>query len=158
MSGTSGRARSSNGPTFDLFDNTPELIPLRTAARSEDWNAVRAFFSGLDSVDKVSVASGAVANVWGTETYLEQAAVDRPADPLPRTLLAERYIRLGWKARSAARAQHVTPEQFKEFHAWLRKAEALLISAARAIIRAGSRISMTSDSVAPCSLFVPRLQ
>ena len=38
------------------------------------------------------------------------------------------------------------------------KADKLLIRAAKAIISAGSRISMTSDSVASCSLFVPRLQ
>lgn len=120
-------AGGASAPVTDPFDALPELGPLRTAAENRDWAATRAFFASLDSVDKVSVASGAVANVWGTETYLEQASADRPADPLPRTLLAERYIRLGWKARSAARAQHVTPEQFKEFHAWLRKAEALLI-------------------------------
>ena len=136
MSATSGRRTAkkdgdrsveSSAPTTDPFDALPELTPLRTAGENGDWAATQAFFAGLDSVDKVSFASGALADIWGTEKYLQQAAEDRPADPLPRTLLAERYIRLGWKARSAARAQDVTREQFKEFHAWLRKAEGLLI-------------------------------
>ncbi|WP_460068610.1 hypothetical protein [Streptomyces sp. YKOK-I1] len=127
MSGTSGRARPSNGPTFDLFDNLPELIPLRTAARSEDWNAVQAYVSGLDSVDKVSSAVGVLAGIDGSEFLLERAAADHPGDPLPRTALAERYVRIGWAIRSTARAQHVSADQFERFHGWLRKAEQILI-------------------------------
>ncbi|MCX4764384.1 hypothetical protein OG562_26180 [Streptomyces sp. NBC_01275] len=117
----------SSGPTFDPFDNTPELIPLRTAAQAGDWSAVRACFAGLDSVDKVSSASAVLADLAGVETFLEKAAADLPGDPLPRTLLAERYIRIGWDIRSGARAQHVSRDQFGQFHAWLRKAEQLLI-------------------------------
>ncbi|MGW2517200.1 hypothetical protein ACWC09_09225 [Streptomyces sp. NPDC001617] len=136
MSGTSGRRTAtkdggrpveSPAPVTDPFDALPELAPLRTAAQAGDWAATQAFFASLDSADKVSFASGALADVWGTEKYLKEAAEAHPEDPLPRALLAERYVRLGWKARSAALAQHVTREQFKEFHDWLRKAERLLI-------------------------------
>ncbi|WP_416977691.1 tetratricopeptide repeat protein [Streptomyces sp. T028] len=127
MSGTAGRPTTSNGPTFDSFDNTPELIPLRTAAQSGDWNAVRAYFSGLDSVDKVSSAVATLADIDGAEFLLQQAAADHPGDPLPRAALAERYVYMGWDIRSSLQAKHVSSEQFDRFHAWLRKAEQILI-------------------------------
>ena len=124
---TSGSTVGSRGPTFDPFDNTPELIPLRTAAQAGDWNAVKAYFSGLDSVDKVSSASAILADIAGVENFLEPAAAAHPGDPLPRALLAERYVYIGWDIRSGARAQHVSHDQFTQFHAWLRKAEQILI-------------------------------
>ncbi|MFF3909199.1 hypothetical protein ACFYZJ_25160 [Streptomyces sp. NPDC001848] len=114
-------------PVTDPFDALPELAPLRAAARAGDWAATQDFFTGLDSVDKVSFAVGALADIDGTEEYLEKAAAALPGNPLPATLLAERYIRIGWGIRSAARAKHVSREQFDQFHAWLRKAEQLLI-------------------------------
>ncbi|MCF3133234.1 hypothetical protein IPZ69_23375 [Streptomyces olivochromogenes] len=114
----------------DPFDALPELAPLRTAAQAGDWAATEAFFGGLDSVGKVSFAAAALADLAdlaGTEGYLEKAAETLLGDPLPRTLLAERYIRIGWKIRSGARAEYVSRDQFDQFHAWLRKAEHLLI-------------------------------
>ncbi|MFF4572274.1 hypothetical protein [Streptomyces sp. NPDC001410] len=122
-----GRPVGSHGPVTDPFDALPELAPLRTAALAADWTATDAFFAALDSVDKVSFAVGVLADIEGTEGYLERAAAELPGEPLPRTLLAERYIRIGWGIRSRARAQHVSREQFDQFHAWLRKAEHLLI-------------------------------
>ncbi|MFJ8106849.1 hypothetical protein [Streptomyces sp. NPDC096132] len=127
MSSTGGSAIPSNGPTFDPFDNTPELVPLRTAARSGDWNAVRAFFAGLDSAHQLSSATALLADTAGVETFLEPAAAAFPGDPLPRTLLAHRYVYIGWEIRSDARAQHVSRDQFDQFHTWLRKAEQILI-------------------------------
>ncbi|MFI7500430.1 hypothetical protein ACIBVL_18390 [Streptomyces sp. NPDC049687] len=126
MSST-GRAIPSNGPTFDPFDNTPELIPLRTAAQAGDWPAVRAYLAGLDSVDRLSSASAILADIPGVETFLEPAAAALPGDPLPRTLLAERYVYIGWDIRSGARATHVSRDQFDQFHSWLRRAEQILI-------------------------------
>ncbi|MEV6736084.1 hypothetical protein AB0N14_03670 [Streptomyces sp. NPDC051104] len=114
-------------PVTDPFDALPELAPLRSAARAGDWAATQAFFAGLDSVDKVSFALGALADIDGTEEYLEKAAAALPGNPLPATLLAERYIRIGWGIRSGARAKHVSRDQFDRFHAWLRKAEQMLI-------------------------------
>ncbi|MFI1503283.1 hypothetical protein [Streptomyces sp. NPDC020597] len=124
---TSGGLMGSTGPTFDPYDNTPELIPLRTAAQAGDWPAVRAYFAGLGSVDKVSSASSLLADTAGVEGFLERAAAESPADPLPRTLLAERYVYIGWDIRSGARAKDVSQDQFSQFHDWLRRAEQLLI-------------------------------
>ncbi|MHB9859701.1 hypothetical protein [Streptomyces sp. YIM S03343] len=111
----------------DPFDALPELTPLRAVAQDGDWAATEQFFAGLDSVDKVSFAVGALAGIDGTEEFLEKAVQDRPEDWLARTLLAERYIRVGWAIRSHARAKHVSRDQFQQFHAWLRKAERILI-------------------------------
>ncbi|MDT0465262.1 hypothetical protein [Streptomyces gibsoniae] len=122
-----GRSAGPSEPVSDPFDALPELAPLRTAAEARDWAATEDFFSGIDSADDVSFAYRAFADVDGTEEYLEAAAGARPGDPLPSTLLAERYIRMGWDIRSGARAQHVSRDQFAGFHAWLRKAEQRLI-------------------------------
>ncbi|MEV5316288.1 hypothetical protein AB0K92_01215 [Streptomyces sp. NPDC052687] len=115
------------GPYFDPYDTLPGLLPLRTAARGGDWNAVRAYFAALDSPEQVSFAVGLLAEEEGVETMLERAAAEHPADPLPRTLLADRYVRIGWGIRSDLRAEHVSQDQFAQFHAWLRKAEQILI-------------------------------
>lgn len=122
-----GTTVTGTAPITDPFEHNPALGPLREAARARDWAATQAFFAGLDSVEKVAFASGLLADQDGVEEYLEPAAAARPADPLPRTLLADRYIRIGWEIRSGARAEHVSREQFEQFHAWLRKAEQLLI-------------------------------
>ncbi|MFD1658957.1 hypothetical protein ACFSL4_12245 [Streptomyces caeni] len=122
-----GRSAGSPDPVTDPFDALPGLAPLRAAAQAGDWAATQDFFTGLDCVDKVSFAVGALADIEGTEGYLEKAAKALPGDPLPRTLLAERYIRIGWAIRSGARAEHVSRDQFDQFHAWLRKAEQTLI-------------------------------
>jgi hypothetical protein len=128
MSSTSsGRTTGSPGPTFDPYDNTPELIPLRSAAQAGHWPAVRDFIAGLDSVEKVCSASSLLADIAGVENFLERAAAELPGDPLPRTLLAHRYVYIGWDIRSSARAQYVSRDQFDQFHSWLRRAEQILI-------------------------------
>ncbi|MER5600563.1 hypothetical protein [Streptomyces sp. NPDC002265] len=111
----------------DPYDYLPGVAPLRPAAQAGDWPAVRAFFNGLDSADQVSYASGLLSDIDGVEGFLERAVAELPHDPLPRTLLARRYIGIGWGIRSAARAKHVSRDQFDRFHAWLRKAEQILI-------------------------------
>jgi hypothetical protein len=114
-------------PVSDPFVALPELTPLYGIAQSGDWAATEAYFAGLDSVDNVSFAVRALAGISGTEGYLEKAVQDRPGDPLARTLLAERYTRIGWWKRGRKDAQNVSREQFELFHDWLRKSERILI-------------------------------
>ncbi|MFE5141616.1 hypothetical protein ACFRDV_28820 [Streptomyces fagopyri] len=122
-----GRPVTASGPVTDPFDAFPELVPLRTAAREGDGAAVLAFFAGLGSADEVCFASHHLADVPDVEKCLERAVAARPADPLPRTLLAERYVRVGWAIRSRALARDVSRDRFDQFHEWLRRAERLLI-------------------------------
>jgi hypothetical protein len=124
---TGGAGGISAPPRFDPFDTLPELVPLRTAATYGDWPATAVFFAGLGTEEQRSFASGLLAGIDGVERYLEQAATALPGDPLPRTLLADRYLHIGWDIRSGARAQHVSRDRFDQFHAWLRRAEQLLI-------------------------------
>ncbi|MEV0177813.1 hypothetical protein AB0I54_00700 [Streptomyces sp. NPDC050625] len=126
-SSTSSAIGSDQDPVFDPFDALPGLAPLRVAAQDGDWAATQDFFGGLGPIDDVSFAAGALAGIDGIEGYLEEAADALPGDPLPRTLLAERYIHIGWTIRSRASAEHVSRDQFEQFHAWLRKAEQRLI-------------------------------
>ncbi|MFF7642199.1 hypothetical protein [Streptomyces canus] len=113
----------------DPFDAVPGLAPLRAAAWDGDWAATRAFYEEIPATDAegVSCAAALLAGVDRSEWYLEKAAKAEPADPLPRTLLAERYIHLGWRARGRGRAEDVSWDQAELFHDWLRKAERLLI-------------------------------
>ncbi|MHC5904086.1 hypothetical protein ACVNF4_09315 [Streptomyces sp. S6] len=115
------------GPSFDVYEHTPELIPLRDAVVVGDWAGVRAHLGRLGSVDDLITGMNTVAGIDGSERLLERAAQDFPADPLPRTILAKRYILIGWEIRGAALAKHVSRDQFDQFHAWLRRAEQLLI-------------------------------
>jgi hypothetical protein len=111
----------------DPFDAVPGLAPLRAAAWDGDWAATQGFFEEITFPVDVSFAAALLAGVDRAEWYLEKAAKALPADPLPRTLLAERYIHLGWRARGHAPAEYVSWDQVELFHDWLRKAELLLI-------------------------------
>ncbi|MEV3911147.1 hypothetical protein [Streptomyces canus] len=114
-------------PVTDPFDAVSELAPLRAAAWDGDWEATQAFFKEIPSTEDVSFAAALLAGVERTEWFLEKAAKAQPTDPLPRTLLAERYIHLGWRARGHARGEDVPWDRAEQFHDWLRKAERLLI-------------------------------
>lgn len=114
-------------PVFEPADRIPALAALRASVQRLDWEAVAASFEALADEDDRAVACGVVAGQPRSETLLKQACADRPRDPLARSLYADRLIQLGWGIRSAYRAQHVTEQQFRDFHAYLRRAEALLI-------------------------------
>ncbi|NEE53474.1 hypothetical protein G3M55_53870, partial [Streptomyces sp. SID8455] len=103
------------------------LMDLRTAVRGNDWDTVEAYFDFLDDEEERAVAAHLVSDdLSSSERFLERAVADH-GSPLARTLLAARYINVGWDIRSSYRAEHVSREQFQEFHAWLRRAERLLI-------------------------------
>ncbi|MFJ1599455.1 hypothetical protein [Streptomyces sp. NPDC088261] len=114
-------------PQFHPYAAIPALVPLRTAARAGDLPAVESFFDGLTDEDDRAYASALLADLTGTEKLFERIEAEGSDAPLPRTLLAHRQVVIGWNIRSGARAQHVSRRQFDQFHAWLRKAEQLLI-------------------------------
>lgn len=112
---------------FEPADRIPALAVLRSAVRSEDWAAVAASFDALHDEDDRALACRVVAETDGSEVFLRRAAESSPRDPLPRALLADRLVQVGWGIRTAYRAQHVSQQQFDDFHAHLRRAEILLI-------------------------------
>ncbi|MFE1875964.1 hypothetical protein ACFW9N_34760 [Streptomyces sp. NPDC059496] len=114
-------------PVFEPADRIPSLAALRTAARSKEWDAITSAFAGLRDEDDRALACRTVAETSGTELFLRETANRLPRDPLARTLLADRLIQTGWQIRSSHRAEHVSQQQFNDFHAHLRRAELLLI-------------------------------
>lgn len=108
-------------------DRIPALAALRTHVHRQDWAAVAAAFAALTDEDDRAVASRVVGDQQNAEAFLNRAMAEDPGDPLVRTLLAERQIRIGWAIRTAASAQHLTAAQFQQFHGYLRRAEMLLI-------------------------------
>ncbi|MBP0456635.1 hypothetical protein [Streptomyces montanisoli] len=114
------------GPQSDPYVTTPALVPLRSAAQAGDWAATRRFLTGLGDDDQ-AYAVRMLTEIDDTEAYLERAAAENPDDPLARTLVAARYVVVGWNIRTHSRPQYVSRDQFTRFHEWLRRAEELLI-------------------------------
>ncbi|MFJ4875105.1 hypothetical protein ACIP93_07805 [Streptomyces sp. NPDC088745] len=121
-------APPSTRPQFDPLVVSPPLARARHLTGARDWPGLVRYFAALDHPDEEAAACRTVGGTHGSETFLRQVADLYPADPLPRVLLADRLISLGWEIRSGARAQHVTAAQFEQFHAHLRQAEQLLIA------------------------------
>ncbi|WP_327369327.1 hypothetical protein [Streptomyces sp. NBC_01217] len=112
---------------FDPCVNIPSLADLRAAVRNDDWPSVEAYFDFLDHEDDRAIASGVLYDLSSCERFLERTVAEHPGSALARTLLAIRYIGVGWDIRSSYRAEHVSQDQFRQFHEWLRRAEKLLI-------------------------------
>ncbi|MFE3327752.1 hypothetical protein [Streptomyces sp. NPDC059176] len=114
-------------PQFDPTAIHAPLAVLRAAVLAHDWPGVAGAFAELQDEDQKVSASAVVGDVAGVERFLQHIADGQPDAALPRVLLAHRLIFAGWDIRSSLRAEHVSREQFEEFHAYLRRAEALLI-------------------------------
>ncbi|HWU08269.1 MAG TPA: hypothetical protein VN520_18115 [Streptomyces sp.] len=112
---------------FDPCVTIPSLADLRGALRDDDWGTVEAYFEFIGHEDDRAVAAGVVDRLSTSQRFLERAVATQPRSALARTLLARRYIVIGWDIRSAYTAEHVSREQFQQFHGWLRRAEQLLI-------------------------------
>ncbi|MFJ7206379.1 hypothetical protein ACIQWR_22935 [Streptomyces sp. NPDC098789] len=114
-------------PVFEPVDRIPALASLRSAVRGQDWSAVAAAFDALPREQERPAASRVVADTEGAEEFLGRVVAQRPGDPLARTLLADTFVQIGWNIRSGYGAEHVSKDQFRDFHAYLRRAEVLLI-------------------------------
>jgi hypothetical protein len=111
---------------FDPAAAYPEVRSLRAALHTGDWAGVHAVLDPLDWNDR-GILVPIAAEVPGIEPFLRAVMAAHPRDSLAPTLLAAHLIDVGWGIRSGARAQHVSREQFDQFHAHLRRAEQLLI-------------------------------
>ncbi|MFE5484676.1 hypothetical protein [Streptomyces sp. NPDC056527] len=65
----------------------------------------------------------AVGDTAGVERWIADVLEAEPDAALPRLVAGVRHISWGWEARTGARAQHVSREQFEIFHDRLRTAE-----------------------------------
>lgn len=113
---------------FEAWGTVPSLAVLTPSLAGGRWAAVEdhlvtlgpesqalalAYLGGLDTVESLDDVLGRAADT---------------GSPIARTALAHRCVHLGWQARSQLRAEHVSPEQFEQFHLWLNRAEQVLVA------------------------------
>lgn len=107
----------------------PEIAALRAALARRDWPASRAVLDSAGPMERTALIRS-VCEDEGLEGFLRAVLAANPADGAASALLGSHLIDVGWKIRTAARAQYVSREQFAAFHDWLRKAEQVLIDGA----------------------------
>ncbi|MEV4346045.1 hypothetical protein AB0J83_16380 [Actinoplanes sp. NPDC049596] len=111
---------------FDVASHYPEAGVVRTAMTARDWSKVRTTVDAAPPAGR-SMLLGVAADVPGAEETLQEVLAADPGDSAAAATLGQRWTAIGWKIRSAARAEYVTAEQFAAFHERLRRAEAVLI-------------------------------
>ncbi|MFE2301556.1 hypothetical protein ACFXAW_25620 [Streptomyces sp. NPDC059445] len=116
-------------PDFELASAYPEAGWLRQVAGARDWAAIRTYFAGLPYETDRAVLIRVVAELPGAEDFLRDVVAAAPDDVLALTMLGSREVAIGWEIRTAARADQVSREQFRQMHEHLRVGEQALIRA-----------------------------
>ncbi|GLY92942.1 hypothetical protein [Actinoplanes sp. NBRC 103695] len=107
----------------------PQWAAFRDALRRLDWSACHAVLDVAAAPDRTRLISyGAEERV--PEDFLRGLVRQNPGDPAAFALLGRFLITTGWNIRTAARAQHVSKEQWRAFYHWLNLAEQVLIEGA----------------------------
>ena len=114
-------------PDFEVASAYPVVGWLRQAAQAGDWGAIGTFAARMPHGSDRTIIATTVADIPGIERPLREVVAANPNDLLAATLLASREVIIGWDVRTAARATHVSRDQFEVFHRHLRQAEQLLI-------------------------------
>jgi hypothetical protein len=127
------KARKATPPqpvALDVTLGDPELRRLREAAGRGDWPAMAAILEPVRArgdFDRLTWLINGIETV--AEGWLFPLADKYPDDALVRTVVGARTVAWAWEARSGARADQVTQEQFKLFHERLTRAEDHLFAA-----------------------------
>ncbi|MEV7602536.1 hypothetical protein AB0O91_34705 [Kitasatospora sp. NPDC089797] len=140
-------------PRLDPTFGDPAVRLLLEQAAAGDWAALRpalaaridgaAAATGATDTPATSTSTatapdaaelswlvGAIADVPGVEQWTARAVADAPEDPLPLLVSGARHVSWAWEARTGARANKVTEEQWKLFHQRLDVAEEQLLEVA----------------------------
>ncbi|MBT8227861.1 MAG: hypothetical protein KJO75_20525, partial [Dactylosporangium sp.] len=109
----------------------PDGDLLRAAVVARDWSAVGGLFARLDVPNRIRLARAVVGEDDAGGGLPVEAGEDQPSlSPVTESVRrAERLVNVGWAVRTAARAKQVGREQFALLHAFLGRAERLLIDA-----------------------------
>ncbi|MFD8477845.1 hypothetical protein [Kitasatospora sp. NPDC059673] len=118
------------GLTIDPAHGDPELTLLRERAAAGDWPGVRAVLDRALDQDDLALMISHLADHTGSESWLGPALEADPEDPVTLLAYGARHIHWGWEARTGARAQYVSEEQWRTFHERLEAGEELLFKAA----------------------------
>ncbi|MET0415282.1 MAG: hypothetical protein ABW022_04600 [Actinoplanes sp.] len=111
---------------LDPAASYPEVSAVRAAMAAHDWTGVRAVLDAAPPAGR-TILIGLASEADNLADFLGDAVRRDPADSAAAAMLGSHLIDVGWKIRTAARAQHVSAEQFASFHQWLRRAEAVLM-------------------------------
>jgi hypothetical protein len=110
-------------------DGDAELAALQAIAESRDWPALREDLSGHSGHDLSALIARICAQPSLSE-WLPEALGKDPDDALALAVLGTETIQRAWRVRTTRLAQHVSQDQFREFHAMLREAEEYLYRSA----------------------------
>ncbi|MFG3344273.1 hypothetical protein ACGF1Z_04310 [Streptomyces sp. NPDC048018] len=117
-------------PKVQQDSGDPDVRRVREAAAAADWPAVKAVLEARAESEDRTELLWAVGDTSGVEEWITPVLEAEPEAPLPRLVAGIRHICWGWEARTGARAQDVSREQFEVFHARLRAAETWLYEVA----------------------------
>lgn len=107
----------------------PRWAAFRDVLRRLDWSACHAVLDAATPEERTRlIAFGAEERV--PEDFLRGLVRQNPGDPAAFALLGQFLITTGWNIRTAARAQHVSKDQWRAFYHWLNLAEQVLLEGA----------------------------
>ncbi|MET8824615.1 hypothetical protein ABZX40_03455 [Streptomyces sp. NPDC004610] len=120
--------RSGMYPVRALGDT--RVLALVQAAEEGDWEGIKEAAAPFD-LGRDHRVLGELCDVEGLEEWIGRP-IRRDAEHRATALLISglRHVTWGWEARTGARANHVTQEQWKTFYERLRIAEEHLLEAA----------------------------
>ena len=125
-------------PRMLMGDGDEDLVRLRAVAKSRDWPVLREGLAAFSGHDLTSL----IGNVCATENlhdWLPQVVGEDSQDALAHAVLGAATVERAWQVRTGKRAQHVSQDQFREFHRILREAEEQLYRS----------VELDAESVAP---------
>ncbi|MGW4027030.1 hypothetical protein [Streptomyces sp. NPDC005009] len=106
------------------------VLALVEAADAGDWAAVKEALAPFD-LGRDHRVLGELAELDGVQDWIGRAVEEDKEHRATALLISgARHISWGWEARTAARAVHVTQEQWRVFHERLHIAEEHLLEAA----------------------------
>ncbi|MEW2077828.1 hypothetical protein ACFZAG_28090 [Streptomyces sp. NPDC012403] len=123
------RRRRDGTYTLRALGDT-RVLALVEAADAGDWAAVKEALAPFD-LGRDHRVLGELAELDGVQDWIGRAVEEDEEHRATALLISgARHISWGWEARTAARAVHVTQEQWRVFHERLHIAEEHLLEAA----------------------------
>jgi hypothetical protein len=110
-----------------LDDNgDPALGPLLDIAAAHDWPGLRAALTEHSGNTLTALTNAVLRKTPEIGEWLPQQLKGATNDAFGMAVLGRCTVNGAWKVRSGKKAQHVSQDQFKQFHAMLREAEEIL--------------------------------
>ncbi|MCP2313879.1 hypothetical protein [Kitasatospora paracochleata] len=123
-------AAAAPAPEVDPACGDAELRLMQAQAAAGDWAALRAGLSAVTDEADLTWLVAEVAETPGSEVWLAETVAAQPEDASALLLSGARQVSWAWEARTRARAQHVSREQWQVFGERLEAAEEQLYAAA----------------------------